>query len=105
MRYECAAAIPPRFEAQIRSLLRAAGWLGTDEADAARPLTDPELRPAYFLLFEGDRVLSYARTIRATVSHLGHGFNLYGLGDVITKPGFRRHGYGGARRRGGDSSH
>ena len=94
-RYDCDAAIPPRFGAQIRSLLRAAGWLGAGEADAARPLTDPRLRPAYFLLAGGDRVHSYARTIRATVSHLGRSFNFYGLGDVITRPGFRRRGHGG----------
>lgn len=95
LRYDCAAAIPPRFEAQIRSLLRAAGWLGAGETGTAQPLTNPELRPTYFLLAEGDRVLSYARTIQATVSHLGHDFNFYGLGDVITRPGFRRRGYGG----------
>jgi predicted N-acetyltransferase YhbS len=58
-------------------------------------LVDPGLCPIYFLLAEGDRVLSFARTIRATVSHLGRSFILYGLGDVITAPEWRRHGYGG----------
>ena len=69
MRYESSASIPPRFGARARSLLYAAGWLGVDETDAARPLTDPGLCPTYFLLVEGERVLSYARTIRAAVPH------------------------------------
>src|SRR4030095_16600793 len=38
---------------------------------------------------------SYARTIWATVPHLGQGLKLYGLGDVVTQPGFRHKGYGG----------
>lgn len=95
MRYDSAAAIPPRFEAQVRAILHAAGWLAVEEMGAARPLVDPKLHPVYFILAEGDRVLSYARTIRATVTHLGRSFILYGLGDVITAPEFRRRGYGG----------
>lgn len=93
--YNSSARIPPRLGAQVRSLLYAAGWLRGDETDAARPLTAPVLCPTYFLLVEGERVLSYARTIRAAVPHAGLSFKLYGLGDVITGPEFRRHGYGG----------
>jgi GNAT superfamily N-acetyltransferase len=95
VRYKSSARIPPRFGAQVRSLLCAAGWLGADETDAARPLPDPGLCPTYFLLVEGERLLSYARTIWAAVPHAGRSFKLYGLGDVITRPEFRRHGYGG----------
>jgi predicted N-acetyltransferase YhbS len=94
MRYDFAAKIPLQLEAQIRSLL-SAQWPGAEEADATQPLIAPELHPAYFVLADEDRVLSYARTIWATVSHLGQSLKLYGLGDVITRPGFGHKGYGG----------
>ena len=94
MRYDSAATVPPRLEGQIRSLLHAE-WPGAGGGGPSRPLTDPGLHPVYFVLADGERVLSYARTIWATVSHLGRSFKLYGLGDVVTKPGFRRNGYGG----------
>lgn len=94
MRYDSAALIPLRLEAQIRSLLYAE-WPASDEDEVARPLIDPELHPVYFVLADGDQVLSYARTIWAMVTHLGQSFKLYGLGDVITKPEFRYKGYGG----------
>ena len=94
VRYESAKAIPPRLVAQIRSLLWAE-WPGADEDAADRPLTDPELCPSYFVLSDGGRVLSYARTIRAPVAHVGQSFRLYGLGDVVTRPECRQKGYGG----------
>ena len=94
MRYDSAAAIPPRLEAQIRSLLRVE-WPGPDGDDTAQPLCDPGLHPAYFVLADGDQVLSYARTIWAAVLHRGHSFKIYGLGDVVTRPEFRLKGYGG----------
>ena len=94
MRYEFPAAVPPHLEAQIRSLVYAE-WPGADETDAALTLIDPGLHPVHFVLAEGVRVLSYARTIRATVPHLGQSFKLYGLGDVVTQPELRHKGYGG----------
>ena len=94
MRYDAAATIPPRLEAQIRSLLHVE-WPGPDEGHTAQPLCDPELHPAYFVLANGDQVLSYARTIWATVLHRGQSFKLYGLGDVVTRLEFRLKGYGG----------
>jgi predicted N-acetyltransferase YhbS len=94
MRYDFPATVPPHLEAQIRPLLYAE-WPGADDTDIAPALPGPELHPTYFVLAEGDRVLSYARTIRATVPHLGQSFKLYGLGDVVTRPGSRRKGYGG----------
>lgn len=94
MRYDSAAMIPLRLEAQIRSLLYAE-WPASDEDEVARPLIDPELHPVYFVIAEGGQVLSYARTIWATVTHFGQSFKFYGLGDVITKPEVRYKGYGG----------
>jgi aminoglycoside 6'-N-acetyltransferase I len=93
MIYDSAAAIPPTLEAQIRRLLHAE-WPGTEDV-AALPLIDPGLHPVHFVLAEGDQVVSYTRTIRATISHRGQVFMLYGLGDVVTRPGQRQRGYGG----------
>ena len=94
MRYDYAAMIPLRLETQVRSLLYAE-WPRDDEDEAARLIINPELHPVYFILMDGDQVLSYARTIWTTVTHLGQRFKLYGLGDVVTKVGFRHKSYGG----------
>lgn len=93
MRYNSTETIPPHLEAEIRALLLAE-WPAPDTDDAASPLIVPELQPMFFILTDENQVLSYARTIQATVSHLGQNFKLAGLGDVITKPEFRRSGYG-----------
>ena len=92
IRYESTATIPYHLETQVRTLLYAE-WPGPDE-DVAQPLTDPGLYATYFILADENQVLSYARTIWATVSHLEQDFKLYGLGDVVTAPKFRRQGYG-----------
>ena len=92
MAYDSAAMIPLHLEAQIRSLLQAE-WPGK-ETGAPPPLTEPELHPVYFILADNDQLLSYARTIWATVFHLEQNFKLYGLGDVLTEPQARGRGYG-----------
>jgi predicted N-acetyltransferase YhbS len=93
VRYDAGRTIPLRLEAQIRALLFAE-WPGAeDEAD--QPLTDSALFPVYFVLADGDQVVSYARTIRVTVTHRGQSFVLYGLGDVVTRSESRHQGYGG----------
>lgn len=91
-RYDAGLPMPPHLEAQIRTLLTAQ-WPG-DEDETNQPLMDSALSPVYFVLGDGEQVFSYARTIRASVSHLGQNFLLYGLGDVITKPEFRHQGCG-----------
>ena len=93
LRYDSTAAIPPHLDAQVRSLLDSE-WPDPEERDTAQPLTDAKLHPTYFILADEDQVLSYARTIWAMVPHLGQTFKLYGLGDVVTDPEFRRRGYG-----------
>ena len=93
MSYDSAAAIPLPLEAQIRGLLHAE-WPGTDE-DTVSSLIAPELHPVHFVLAEGNQVVSYTRTIWATVFHRGQGLKLYGLGDVVTRPEQRQIGYGG----------
>jgi GNAT superfamily N-acetyltransferase len=91
-RYDSTVTMPPHLEIQIRSLLYAE-WPDPED-DNLQPLTEPKLHPTYFILADENQVLSYARTIWAMVSHLGQGFKLYGLGDVVTAPEFRRQGYG-----------
>lgn len=91
--YDSATAIPLPLEAQIRCLLHAE-WPGAGE-DAVLPLTPPQLHPVHFVLAKGDQVVSYTRTIWATVSDRGQGLKLYGLGDVVTRPEQRQMGYGG----------
>jgi predicted N-acetyltransferase YhbS len=93
LRYGAGLTIPPWQEAQIRALL-STEWPGY-ENETHQPLIDSALSAVCFVLADGDQVLSYARTIRATVAHCGQSFMLYGLGDVITQPEFRQRGYGG----------
>ena len=58
-----------------------------------QPLIDPGLHPVHFVLADGGEVQSYARTMWASVSHVGTALKLYGLGDVVTRPEARRRGY------------
>ena len=92
--YDSTATIPLHLEAQIRSLLHTE-WPGPDADNAASPLISSALHPVFFVLADENQALSYARTILATVPHLGQSFKLAGLGDVITKREFRHNGYGG----------
>jgi predicted N-acetyltransferase YhbS len=92
-RYDVGQTFPLRLEAQIRALL-STEWPGYED-ETNQPLTDAALSPVYFVLADGNQVLSYARTIRTTVTHRGQNFVFYGLGDVITQPESRQRGYGG----------
>jgi predicted GNAT family N-acyltransferase len=91
--YNSSAELPRELASQIRSLLLAE-WPGPEVDDTEEPLTAPALHPTYFILTAGNRLRSYARTIWATVAHQDQHFKLYGLGDVITVPKYRRKGYG-----------
>lgn len=62
--------------------------------DDASPLVEPWLNPTYFVLLDGDRLLSYARTVWAHVSYRGIRVKVYGLGDVVTMRWCRRRGHG-----------
>ena len=91
--YDSSAAIPLATAAQIRSLLEAE-WPDPDGEAALHPLIDPELHPTYFVLTELDHVVTYGRTIWATVARHDQRFKLYGLGDLVTRPEDRRKGHG-----------
>lgn len=90
--YNSSAELPPELAAQIRAALLAQ-WPGPDVDDAGGPLIEPELHPTYFALADGRELRSYARTIWAHVTHRDQRLKLYGLGDVITLPGYRHRGY------------
>ncbi|HEU4594831.1 MAG TPA: GNAT family N-acetyltransferase [Pyrinomonadaceae bacterium] len=91
-RYDGADEIPRELERHVRSLLQAE-WPATGD-ETAGPLVEPEWHPTHFILADGHKVWSYARTIWARVTHLGRGWKLYGLGDVVTAPGLRGAWYG-----------
>lgn len=93
LRYNATDDLPPALESQIRALLRAE-WPPLEEDETNGPLIEPQLHAVHFILAEGERVWSYARTIWARVTHIGRDWKLYGLGDVITAPEFRGLGYG-----------
>jgi predicted N-acetyltransferase YhbS len=85
--------LPPEIGRQIRALL-ATEWPGSDEEMVSGPLLAPDLHPVYFVITSEDRVVSYGRTIWAWVPHKGGALKLYGLGDVVSAPEWRRSGYG-----------
>lgn len=91
-RYDGADELPRELERQVRSLLQAE-WPATGD-ETAGPLVAPEWHPTHFILADGHKVWSYARTIWALVTHLSRGLKLYGLGDVVTAPELRGSGYG-----------
>ena len=91
-RYGGADEIPRELERQVRSLLRAEWPVPGDETDGT--FVAPEWHPTHFILADGHKVWSYARTVWARVTHLSRGLKLYGLGDVVTAPGLRGSGYG-----------
>jgi GNAT superfamily N-acetyltransferase len=93
--YAASEALPPELGHEIRALLDAQ-WPGPNDNVGAGPLIDPDLHPVYFVLREGDEVVGYARTIWAWATHKGQAIKIYGLGDVVTRPRWRRQGF--ARR-------
>lgn len=92
--YNSLAELPHEFKSQIRAALQGA-WPGPGVGDIEGSLIDPELHPTYFVLADGSQLRSYARTIWTYVTHQGQRLKLYGLGDVITLPEYRRRGDGG----------
>ena len=90
--YNSSAGLPHELASEIQAALLDQ-WPGPDMNDAEGPMIEPELHPTYFVLAAGGQLRSYARTIWAHVTHRGKRLKLYGLGDVITLPEYRRRGY------------
>ena len=93
IRYNTSEELPPQIVHEIRSLAYSQ-WPGSNENQGSGILIDPDLHPVYFVLRDGDHVLGSARTIWTWAAHLGRTLKVYGLGDVITAPQWRRKGYG-----------
>ena len=55
----------------------------------------PELRPVHFVMAEGDTLLSYGALLKLDLRHADNEYKVYGFGNLLTFPPFRRLGYGG----------
>lgn len=55
----------------------------------------PEFQPVHFVMAEGDTLLSYASLLKISLLHVGTEYQIYGFGNLLTFPPFRRRGYGG----------
>lgn len=55
----------------------------------------PELAPVHFVIAEGDSLLSYASLLKLPLSHAGNDYQIYGFGNLLTFPPYRKRGYGG----------
>jgi GNAT superfamily N-acetyltransferase len=55
----------------------------------------PELQPVHFVIAEDDSLLSYASLLMLNLSQRGIDYQIYGFGNLLTFPPYRRRGYGG----------
>jgi hypothetical protein len=58
------------------------------------PIVPPERHPQHVVVAERHALISYARVVWVEIEHLGMAWRMYCLGDVLTYPAFRKHGYG-----------
>lgn len=54
----------------------------------------PELNPVHFVMAEGESLLSYATIMKLNIPHAGQNFSVYGFGNMLTFPPYRKQGYG-----------
>lgn len=55
----------------------------------------PEFEPMHLVVAEGDTLLSYASLLKLDLVQAGVKYRVYGFGNLLTFPPFRRRGYGG----------
>jgi GNAT superfamily N-acetyltransferase len=55
----------------------------------------PELQPVHFVIAENDSLLSYASLLKLNLTQAGIDYCIYGFGNLLTFPPYRRRGYGG----------
>jgi GNAT superfamily N-acetyltransferase len=55
----------------------------------------PEFQPVHFVLAEDDSLLSYATLLKLNIPHAGTEYKIYGFGNLLTFPPYRKRGYGG----------
>jgi len=54
----------------------------------------PDFNPVHFVVAEGDSLLSYATIMKLNIPHAGQDYSIYGFGNMLTFPPYRKHGYG-----------
>ena len=54
----------------------------------------PEFNPVHFVVAEGESLLSYAAIMKLNIPHAGQNFSVYGFGNMLTFPPYRKQGYG-----------
>lgn len=55
----------------------------------------PELQPVHFVIVQEDSLLSYVSLLELGLSHAGTDYRIYGFGNLLTFPPYRKRGYGG----------
>lgn len=55
----------------------------------------PEFEPVHFVMAEDDSLLSYASIMKLNIPHAGVDYRVYGFGNLLTFPPYRKRGYGG----------
>ena len=55
----------------------------------------PESHPVHFVMSEGDTLVSYATLLKLEIAQAGIDYQIYGLGNLLTFPPYRKRGYGG----------
>jgi predicted GNAT family N-acyltransferase len=55
----------------------------------------PEFQPVHFVMAEDDSLLSYATLLKLNIPHAGMEYKIYGFGNLLTFPPYRKRGYGG----------
>ena len=55
----------------------------------------PDLQPVHFVMAEDDSLLSYASVLKLDLPQAGIDYCIYGFGNLLTFPPYRRRGYGG----------
>ena len=58
------------------------------------PLHPEKWHPSYFLIAEGQLLISSATVLWTTIQFQGQSYKIYGLGMVLTYPSYRKQGYG-----------
>ena len=54
----------------------------------------PEFKPVHFVIAEGESLLSYATIMKLNIPHAGQDYSIYGFGNMLTFPPYRKQGYG-----------
>ena len=54
----------------------------------------PEFQPVHFVISEDDSLLSYATLLKLNLTHMDVMYQVYGFGNLLTFPPYRKRGYG-----------